>query len=67
MPAHFVDTVSVLDTFHISREMLYNCLPHLTIGKHYIDVAPPNAKRRSLRWNIEALREFWAVPPEKRG
>jgi transposase len=38
----------------------------LKYGTQYIDIRPTNAKQAQLRFNLEAMDNLFAIPPEKR-
>ena len=35
-------------------------------GKHYIDLSGKNARKRDLRFNLDACQNVFLTPPEKR-
>jgi hypothetical protein len=38
----------------------------LKYGVHYIDIRSPQSRNAKYRFNLEALKTFFSVPPEKR-
>ena len=64
---YLVPTVEAAQRLGFERpQSLTDRIPELQIGIHYIDVSPPGAKRKTYRWDVVKLREFFSTPAECR-
>ncbi len=62
----YLPTGEALEILGICRATLRKYLKEFKHGVHYQDRRKRGDRKSKLFWNVEAIKEYWDIAPEKR-